>query len=593
MVRARLWHTVGIGIIALVLYLITGAPGLTYTDSGELSAAASVWGVAHPTGYPLFTLIAHVWTLLPWNSVVGGLNILAAVIMASVAAALVPLMNQVLARTHSSLNATSRLIVADVTALLLATSATIWAQAVSIEVYALNALLLLLTLNSLVGPSDSAKRTVAAGFFFGLMLANHLSAVFLAPGLLLMWWMGMESRQSAKKRLPWLLLPALLGPLLYGLLPLRSAARPPINWGFVDRGWDAFLYHVKGTQFSSWIFSDSGAVSDNADTFLSLASAELLWGGWILAIIGLVICYRRWRSLALGLGVLMAGNLAISLGYAIPDIDSYFIPSFIALAVFFGLGLASAAQKIPRNAIAVLFVIPVASTALVYPDLDHSSHRAVPAYTEWAMANVEPNAIVITRQWDYLCSAFWYMQTVEGFRTDVAMIDKELLRRTWYAPYLTQRYPDVMKGAKTAVDAYMPWLMRFEKDADAFNANPRNGGEIQRLFVAMLNAVLDGNPDRPLYVTPELIRDEAGFAEGYTAHAAGPLVRLVRDANFQSHTSTEHVEEIITSLAGRTSRLDEGLRAVVLNALDFDARYAEQMELRTENSELRALRSKF
>lgn len=54
------------GVVTFCLYVLTQAPGLMYTDTGELAAAAYTWGVAHPTGYPLFTLVAHVWTLLPW-----------------------------------------------------------------------------------------------------------------------------------------------------------------------------------------------------------------------------------------------------------------------------------------------------------------------------------------------------------------------------------------------------------------------------------------------------------------------------------------------------------------------------------------------
>jgi uncharacterized membrane protein len=72
-----------LGCCVAVLYLLTAAPGVQYTDSGELAAACTTFGVAHPTGYPLFTLLGHVWTLLPWSSPISGLNILAALLVAS------------------------------------------------------------------------------------------------------------------------------------------------------------------------------------------------------------------------------------------------------------------------------------------------------------------------------------------------------------------------------------------------------------------------------------------------------------------------------------------------------------------------------
>src|SRR5258706_6007389 len=38
-------------------------------DSAELVAAAAVWGVPHPPGYPLYTAIAHLFTRMPWFDV--------------------------------------------------------------------------------------------------------------------------------------------------------------------------------------------------------------------------------------------------------------------------------------------------------------------------------------------------------------------------------------------------------------------------------------------------------------------------------------------------------------------------------------------
>jgi hypothetical protein len=57
-------------------------PDLGFTDSGELAAAAHVLGIAHPTGYPLYTIIAHVWSLISPFSTVYDLNLLAGIFTA-------------------------------------------------------------------------------------------------------------------------------------------------------------------------------------------------------------------------------------------------------------------------------------------------------------------------------------------------------------------------------------------------------------------------------------------------------------------------------------------------------------------------------
>jgi len=586
-----------VGFIAGAVYLVTQAPGLYYTDTGELAAAAAVWGVAHPTGYPLFTLIAHVWTMLPFPSVIQGLNILAALLVAATASVVTIVVRNLLRHTAPTIDERARTSIAAAAALLWAFSPTVWAQSTAIEVYSLNTLLFSLVLLAVSKSSEqraassdptlAARYSLLSGLLFGFMLANHVSSIFLAPGLFYWWWKSRADRSQAKAQLPWLLAPSLLGPALYVLLPMRSSQLPPINWGWVHRGWDAFLYHVKGTQFGVWMFSDSGAVRENTATFFSLASQELLWVGWIGVVIGLVVLWRSQRHIAIAMVLLIAGNLGISLGYAIPDIDAYFLPTLTLLAVLLGVGLAKIITLKPFRPFALspfslsLPLLGLISLGVNYRDLDHSSHRAVPAYTQWALEHAEPNAVIITRQWDYLCSAFWYLQTVEGVRPDVVMIDKELLRRTWYLPHLQQHYPDVMKGASTAVAAYQPWLEQFESDADAFTANPENNREIQGRFVDLLNAILEANADRPVYITPEMMNDEQGFATGYTAVPAGPLVRLVKGERAEGRKgerAKELVSEVVESLVVKRTRLDSAMSSLVISNLATNAMYALQVQ---------------
>ncbi|NUQ00716.1 MAG: DUF2723 domain-containing protein, partial [Armatimonadetes bacterium] len=46
------------GAVVTVLYGATAAPGLFWGDSAELLSVARTAGVAHPPGYPLYTLLA-------------------------------------------------------------------------------------------------------------------------------------------------------------------------------------------------------------------------------------------------------------------------------------------------------------------------------------------------------------------------------------------------------------------------------------------------------------------------------------------------------------------------------------------------------
>ena len=52
-------------LVALAVYVATRAPYLTFIDYGELAAAATLLGIAHPTGYPLSTLVGRTLTRRP------------------------------------------------------------------------------------------------------------------------------------------------------------------------------------------------------------------------------------------------------------------------------------------------------------------------------------------------------------------------------------------------------------------------------------------------------------------------------------------------------------------------------------------------
>lgn len=556
-----------VGAFCGVVYLLTQAPGLMYTDTGELAAAAYTWGVAHPTGYPLLTLIGHAWSMLPWPSVIGGLNVLTALLTA----AGVGLVTAILLRLFPNRSAEWPWIQL-ATGLLFGLSELVWAQSTAFEVYGLNLLLssacILATL--VARDSDRIGYTALAGTIFGLGLANHLSMVFISPGLLLLWY------KSNRPKAFWLTLfaPMLVGLSLYAILPLRSASLPPINWGWVHRGFDEFLYHVKGTQFGVWMFSDSKTVPINLNIFFRESTRMLLWIGWLPVVFGVVDLFRSARNVALGLLAILAGNLMVSTGYAIPDIEPYFLPSMLVFVLFLGYGLFRLLRSTPWYVQGALLVLPITALIVNVKSMNYRNHRAVEAYADFMWSNLEPDAIVITRQWDFVASAMWYQQTVEHRRPDVAVIDKELMRRTWYLPHLAHLYPAVMKGARGAVAEYMPWLRSFERDGDAFMKTASNPENIQRRFIAVLNAILDSNSSRPLYATPEIVSEERGFAPGYRAIPVGPVYRLTRDSTLRVHTRVNGLDLLQSSLANRYTRLDSALRGTVMGILAADAIYA-------------------
>lgn len=561
---------VGVGLITFAVWMLTRAPGLTYTDSGELAAACAVWGVAHPSGYPLFTMLGHVWLLLPWPSAIVGMGTLCALIVSAACAVAVPTVRQLL-HTVGVTEARAS-VLAIVSALALAFSAVVWQQATGVEVYGLNLLLLIGALWATLRSFDDAQSvrfTLLAGFLAGLAVANHLSIVFVLPGAFWLWYAA-ANRRDRKRLIPFLLAPALIGISLYALLPLRSAAEPPINWGMVHRSLEAFLYHVKGTQFGVWMFSSGEATQKNLGFIVRALAESVAWVGVVPVVVGAVTLVQRRRHVAVGLLLMLVGNVVITAGYAIPDIESYVIPSIVVAVLLFAVGIARLTQHPSRSRYAVAAVaVPVFALVSGWKANDVSSFRGVEAYSRWMLANADSGAVIISHQWDYAVSALWYLQTVEGVRPDVAVIDKELLRRTWYLPHLQRTMPDVFKGLDTEITAYLTWLERFERDTDAFMKHKDNATIIQAKFIDVLNGILRVNARRPLYVTPEVPMGEAGFGQGYSSAQAGPLVRLLPEGTPPKAATIrlDYVDELVASLDEREGRLDKGMRQMAVAGL--------------------------
>ncbi len=173
------------------LYLRTLAPGLTWandgSDGGDLITAAATGGVPHPTGYPLYLLLARLFQWLPVGSLAFRTNLLSAVAVVFAAAlvyTLVQDMSAVSTDKHPWL-------VAFVAGCAFGLAPLIWSQAVISEVYGLQAFLAALILYLYAKPtpvSSSARKRLDClrGLTLGLAMGNHVTMILLIPAALIL-----------------------------------------------------------------------------------------------------------------------------------------------------------------------------------------------------------------------------------------------------------------------------------------------------------------------------------------------------------------------------------------------------------------------
>ena len=133
--QSSLWRSITLFTLSGIIYVLTMMPDIGFTDSGELAAVAHTLGIAHPTGYPLYTIIAHVWSLISPFSTVYDLNLLAALMTAGSISLFSLILEEVLSFTSCKKEHAS--IISFSVSLMFAFGSTVWSQATSLEVYSL------------------------------------------------------------------------------------------------------------------------------------------------------------------------------------------------------------------------------------------------------------------------------------------------------------------------------------------------------------------------------------------------------------------------------------------------------------------------
>ena len=148
------------------MYLRTLLPGIGFIDSGELVTVVHSLGIAHPTGYPLFTLLGWVFARLPIGpDEAYRLNVMAALFCSARCAFFMWWSAVLLTGLAERLSSPEELIVPAAAGgvLFLAFSKTFWMQALAVEVYSLHMLLTAIVLLLFFDARERGSRRLDPG----------------------------------------------------------------------------------------------------------------------------------------------------------------------------------------------------------------------------------------------------------------------------------------------------------------------------------------------------------------------------------------------------------------------------------------------
>jgi hypothetical protein len=404
-------------------------------DSPMLQTEVSVLGVGHPTGYPTYMMLTHLFTYLPVGGVAYRVNLASAVY--GVAAVFVVYL--------AGLRLARWAVAAAAGALAFGLSGAFWSQAVIAEVYTFEALLVALVIFVLLVWRDrrDGRYLLLSAFLVGLSLTHHLTSVLLVPAALafvLLTDRRVFSRTGLVVKCLGMFVLGLL-PLLY--LPVRALMHAPLNEADPSTPW-RFLLLVTGGSFLAES-AEKGRHCSPSSLALADASTKLgTFGGHLLGQFSLILMvvgvlaavYLLFtdRAAAILLGVLFFGCLgqaAVYLQLGIEDFYVFLIPAFLVFGLCISSGLGALLRTVESLAIGsavrgalvvalsvLMLFVPLLGVREAYVEHDRSEDYAARRTIEAVASKVENGATVLHHR-----SPLWYLVLVEGRRRDLTLID--------------------------------------------------------------------------------------------------------------------------------------------------------------------------
>ena len=554
--RTELLCAGAVFVVALLLYTVTLAPTVTLVDSGELIVAARGLGVAHPPGFPLWVMLAHLASLLPFGNIAARINFSSA-LFAALACAMLTLVVAELLITASSFVTPKRTSKAaqqsrkreDLTGggfvifapavgagLFMAFSRTLWSYATITEVYALNALLILVVFflvlrwrRRIVEARRDGSATVtahdvliyAAAFVFGLAMGvHHVTVALTLPAIAVVVYRTQGLRFFTSRRLLYAALISIAGLVaVYAYLPLAASRSPVMNWGD-PRSLQEIWWHITGRQYRVFFSFSPAIMGTQFVEFCRMALREFGFP-WLalaplVAFAGFASACKRDRTAFWFLLLIVIADLAYCLSYEIAeDKDAYYLPAFISIAIAAGFGIRwliqlAGARRTPMatpHLVGAIAIVLAAATAFAanWPFNNRRHYFIADDYVENLFSTIAPDGLLLTQDWQVV-SPMFYAQEIEQRRRDVKVVDINLLRRSWYFDYLQHAHPDLMDRSREKIDPYLELLKQWERDPGSFSRNEERTQRISMAFLEMIQSMVRNEIKfAPVYITNDVL----------------------------------------------------------------------------------------
>jgi hypothetical protein len=333
-------------LFTLIIYLLTAFPSLSPVgDGAELVTNSYLLGINHPPGYPLYSMVGHMFVSLPAGNIPFRLNLMSS-FFSSLSSVLI-FLSAFLLFKHK--------VPAIVTALIYSFSYTFWKLSACTEVFTLNLFLavsmiyVLLLRRERTGTGENVDNLLYIfAFLCGLSLCHHHTIILLFPSFFYLLFTQKES--LSYRNILFSCIFFLIGLVPYLYIPLRAGSSP-LNWGGTD------LHGIMGIISRRGYGSVSLSASGNSSYFAGFLHTMSVYFTSLagqctflfipLFLLGIFQSFRKERKIFLFFLLIFILSGPFFLFVASPPqeegwkwlIERFYLPSFLAITFFTGFSI--------------------------------------------------------------------------------------------------------------------------------------------------------------------------------------------------------------------------------------------------------------
>uniref|UniRef100_A0A832G8E7 DUF2723 domain-containing protein n=1 Tax=Ignavibacterium album TaxID=591197 RepID=A0A832G8E7_9BACT len=471
------YHSEFIGIFVFIFYLITVGRSIGEIDSGELALAQATLSIPHPTGYPFFSLVGFIFSKIPLPfSTLFKLNILNSIWCALTVVVVIKtsflllknlqiIFNKKFLRddNFNFTNESGLRIISVFSGLMFGFSATFWLQSTKVEVYALQIFITSLIIYSTIKIAINSfqkesikdrnyKNVLKDGFpialLIGLGFSNHLMTIYLLPALVLTFiFLYGINKESIKAFSILIIIVFAIAILFYLGLMFRAQMSPP--WSYGDpSNLERLIEHVTAKEYSKYLLDSTDGLIKQGSKLLKMLSfnfnnEKFSLGEFglslFLGIAGLLLIFVLRKKFVSFFLLIIFVSITTALSYSIPDINEYFLVTFLVISICAILPLIIIFNFVHSKklfkyifypGLLFLIIIQVLSN---FDYANRSKFYVIEDFFKSFVNSLPENSIFLTDNWASILSPALYYQNVEKVRPDVNFISPSgYIQFEWY-----------------------------------------------------------------------------------------------------------------------------------------------------------------